>query len=111
MIGPDTFAASSMRWWRCIPCGTTNVENEPFCCICGRARDDATDAMRWKKFFTLDAVIFPDADTERAVRLGASWPGSIETDMAALPADKAFDPDYCDDCGRTDGSHDPDVEH
>jgi hypothetical protein len=35
-------------------------------------------------------ALFPDADTERAVRLGASWPGTIEDDIAALPAAEAF---------------------
>ena len=36
---------------------------------------------------TLDGV---DADTARAIRLGTSWPGSIEGDIAALPATEAF---------------------
>jgi hypothetical protein len=77
MIGPDGFARTIVRWWRCIPCGATNGD-DPFCCVCGRSRGDATNADRWALFFLADAIIVD------------------------IP---------CDDCGRIDGTHNPDVEH
>ncbi len=67
-----------MTGWRCIPCGSSNYGESPYCTSCGRSREAATDRERWERFFRVDAVI------------------------ADIP---------CDDCGRTDGSHNPDVEH
>jgi hypothetical protein len=47
---------TTLAVWRCIPCGaTSNVGTH--CFLCGRRREDATDADRWGKFFALDAEI------------------------------------------------------
>lgn len=45
-----------ITYWRCIPCAWTS-NTGAFCANCGRRREDATDAARWEKFFTVDAEI------------------------------------------------------
>jgi hypothetical protein len=52
-----------------------------------RARDEAQIAFAND---VLRGMQFPDPDTERAVRKGLAMPGSIESDIAALPASEAF---------------------
>jgi len=92
MLGPNTFAASAMSWWHCIPCGATNT-TEPFCCICGRPKADATDRARWDRFFTLDAVIAEDPEPCRHDHVDLAmddWD----------PAKERTDAGICADCGE-----------
>ena len=32
--------------WHCIPCSASNYGPSPYCTMCGRRREDATDAAR-----------------------------------------------------------------
>lgn len=46
----------TLTYWHCIPCGMDSNKGS-LCVGCGRRREDATDAARWERFFTVDAVI------------------------------------------------------
>jgi len=115
MLGPNTFAASGMRWWHCIPCGATNT-TEPFCCICGRRREDAIDASRWT--FTLDAVVAQENPPclqcgEEIIHLRGpkgdpylhhvgccDHNGEVDLAMSDIdPARELLDAGICSDCG------------
>jgi hypothetical protein len=50
-------AFTALPVWRCIPCGCPNFNAAAHCTMCGRRREDATDAARWERFFAVDAVI------------------------------------------------------
>jgi len=96
-------------YWRCIPCGSTS-NIAALCWSCGRKREDATDAARWDRFFTVDAVIVVEATCEDCdepiegpftFHIGCcSHNGDIDLAMSDIdPARELSDAGICPDCG------------
>lgn len=82
--------------WYCIPCGATS-NTGAFCAMCGRRREHATDAARWQRFFTADAVVAP---CEHDEWLPCDSDRSLYVECATCGTVREVEPDFGDPRGE-----------